>query len=76
MRLNYFHSNKFTIVLTFRVYFQVPYQLLESIFCNGSDAIQNKLASNLVLIQHQILKVYAETLPSNGAVSDEFSEQH
>ena len=44
--------------------------------CIKFGAIWDKFALYLVLIYHQNLKIYAKTKPSNGAIWDEFSDQH
>ena len=42
------------------------------IFCD----IWDKIAQNLVVMQHQNFECHAETAPFNGAIWGEFSEQH
>ena len=51
------------------------------IFCNGADyalfgAMWDKNALNMVLIYRRFFLMDAETAPSNGAIWDDFNEQH
>ena len=54
-----------------------PFQhLICTSFMHLFNVIQDKYALNLVLFYHNFFLIYAETVPFNDAIWDEFNEQH
>ena len=53
----------------------VPYLELVPIFCSGAE---NAYKFVLYLLQNSIIiqEIYARTVPSNGAIWDDFIKQH